>query len=71
MKEIFLLGTIGCLLLVGLMIALGSGEETAGRTSRMGGYVGNLAVLTLRLAGYGVGLFVVHRAIGAPSLPLW
>jgi hypothetical protein len=71
MKEIFLVSTILSLLLVGLVIALRSGgvELTTWRGLRA--FAANVSVLLLRLIGYATGLFILHKAIGSPSLFGW
>jgi hypothetical protein len=71
MKEIFLATTIGSLLVLGLVIALRSGnaELTTKRGLRL--FAGNVSLLILRIVGYIAGLLVIHRVIGSPTLPGW
>ena len=70
-KEIFLVGTILSLLLVGLALALRSGgvQLTTARGLRQ--FATNLLVLLLRLFGYATGLILLHKVIGSPSPFSW
>lgn len=71
MKEVFLIAIILSLLLVGLVIALRSGDSELTTSRGLKVLFGNVSLLLLRLLGYGAGLLVLHKAIGAPSLPIW
>ncbi len=71
MKETFLLSTILGLLLLGLVIALRSGGSELTTTRGLKVLAANFSLLLLRVLGYVAGLLVLHKAIGAPSLPVW
>ena len=65
MKEVFLLGTILGLLVLGTFISLRSGGAGVRAIAR------NLSAMFLRVVGYGAGLLAVQRMIGSPSLLDW
>jgi hypothetical protein len=71
MKEAFLVTTILSLLVLGLVIALRSGGFDLSTSRGVRVLVGNVSLLVLRLIGYVAGLFVLHKAIGSPSMSLW
>jgi glucose uptake protein GlcU len=71
MKELFIVGVILALFLVGVGIALKSGDDGQKAENRLRVLAGNFSALLLRVAGYVAGLIAVQRAIGSPSMLDW
>jgi hypothetical protein len=70
-KTVFALGSIVTLILVGFLVALGSGGVDVSGRQGARRFVGNLSSIVIRVLGYLAGLIVVQQIIGAPLRLGW
>ena len=69
--SVFAIGSILSLFLVGLMVALQSGNADISQRERTRRLLGNLSSVLIRVFGYLAGLWVVQQIMGVPMRLGW